>query len=131
METFPGFVVDYGKISSLLGDAIPKDKILIMALYDILVNMCHYNPEEEFYYFEGIDEQVEFDNMLSWVEIIHKIAPFHSLNYVKQCQKKLLIVVKHLCKALEHKNIKMESKLVGVYKDKIKSTKTIYYIYGI
>ena len=125
-------IVKYGEISNLLNEVDPKDKYLLITLFDLVIKTCHIDDDSDCYYF-SIDDETENNDkhVMSWVSILHKIIPFNNIKVLKESKQKLLMCIRHLCKNLEHKKILMVSKVVPFNKDNKQTTKRMHYISGL
>ena len=124
--------IKYYEISTMLNEFDPKDRCLLIALYDLITNTCHIDKDTMCYYF-SIDDETDAndDHIIKWVDIIHKIVPFNNITVLKKSKKKLLMCIRHLCKNLEHKKISIISKVIPFTKDNKVTTKRMHYINGL
>lgn len=122
--------VNYSKISDLLNESSAKDKVLILALYDVLSRTCKQD-KNGCYYFDG-DNLDHSDIIMEWHEITHKFIPNNNMRLLKDRGKKMLSYIKFICKQLEHKGIRFETKVfVKNNDDNKRTTFTKHYISGL
>lgn len=120
--------VDYNELIETMCTANPKDKLILVALFDILNHVCH--KENNVYWFDADDETDENTKYInSWFDYMHKIVPFSNVNNYKTNKKKVLSFIKHICGKLTDRQYEFNTKVYVVGTDDgKKTTKTKHYI---
>ena len=113
------------------GQLEPIDEIKVIVLYKILEKTCHKNVNGS-YYFDSNDEIDENHQYIDkWFNIIIKLSPYTNSGRLRNTSKKMLTVIKYLCKSLDHLGVKFNSKCIHIKNGNKKTTKNLHTITGI
>ncbi len=103
------------------------DAVKMLILYKLVTMVC--KQKDNYYVFTHIAETEENYKFIDeWFDVIMKVCPAKNINVFRNRKKRLLTVVRHLCKSLKHKGFLFFSKSVRVVKGNKSTTEYTHFI---